>query len=279
MRGDGVSKLAVLDAVREQIGLADQQQYFLRQAFGDRWRLRRLRFFRGVLASVVGSSALASSAASFSGFQWPTTANTGTFVGSAATGGSMASRMACGGRNEKFSPSAASKLGRPPEYAVSSGWIADQLALPGSSLSRSGGASDGSARSWRRSIAGDDAAGRQSAIDPKEAAVADLQQLGVLPGDLKFEPDLEVFATPLLPVAADAVELLSADGNLVSQARGNAGAAFQLAGRLHQQSIAGAFGYWFAPAKGGHVLLRRHRNERARAEALSRCPRPGDEAT
>src|SRR3954451_9272210 len=78
-------------------------------------------------------------------------AKTGTFVGCAETGGSIASRIVWGGRKLKFSPSDASKLGRPPECDNRSGWIDDQVALPGSSLSSSGGEIDGSARNCLRS--------------------------------------------------------------------------------------------------------------------------------
>ena len=49
-----------------------------------------------------------------SGFHWPTTAHTGTFVGSGVSGGVIASRMACGGRNVKFSLSEETSDGRPP---------------------------------------------------------------------------------------------------------------------------------------------------------------------
>jgi len=82
------------------------------------------------------------------------------------------------------------------------------------------------------------AACRQVAINPQEAAVGDLQQLCVPAGDLKFEANLQLFPTPLLPVAADAEQFLATQGNLMSHSRGDAGAAFELAGGSCEQFVA-----------------------------------------
>jgi hypothetical protein len=71
-----------------------------------------------------------------------------------------------------------------------------------------------------------------------------LQQLGVPAGDLQFEAYFQLFASPLLPVAADAEQLLAAHGYLMPQSRGDAGAAFDLAGGSHEQIVAGWDASW-----------------------------------
>ena len=200
-----------------------------REAFGELVRLL-------TLASTL---ALAVSIASFSGFQWPTTANTGMFVGCSASGGESASRIACGGRNEKLSPSEASRLGRPPECAVEIrlNRRPARLARPDRFQTRRPTARD---RAQLPQVdARHSAAGRQASVDPQEAAVGNLQQAGILPGDLQFEPHPQALAAALLPVAADAVQLLAVERDLVPQPRGDAGAPLELVDRLHQQPIAG----------------------------------------
>jgi hypothetical protein len=67
-----------------------------------------------------------------------------------------------------------------------------------------------------------------------------LEELRFLPGDLKFEANLERLPTTLLPVAANAVELLAIEGELVAKPGGDAGTAFELCHCLHEQLVAGS---------------------------------------
>ena len=55
---------------------------------------------------------------------------------------------------------------------------------------------------------------------------------------LQFQAHFERFAVALLPVVADAIELLAVNSHLVAKSRGDAGMAFELAGCLLEKLVA-----------------------------------------
>ena len=58
--------------------------------------------------------------------------------------------------------------------------------------------------------------------------------MSFLAGDLQLEAHFQLFATSLLPIAANAIKLLAAERNLVAKLGSDASAAFEVSGNLLQ---------------------------------------------